>query len=108
MRLSVHRLVAIAFLGNPPPAHQVAHADGDKTNNHVNNLRWATCRENILDKQVHGTQARGETQGSAKLTSADVLAIRASTESGPKAGSRYGISSTQVYRLRKLKSWSHV
>ena len=52
----VHRLVAVAFLGSPPSnEHQVAHFDGDRSNNTLSNLRWATVAENESDKIRHGT-----------------------------------------------------
>lgn len=42
---SVHRLVAIAFIGN---SHlDVNHKDGDKNNNHVNNLEYSTKKDNL-------------------------------------------------------------
>lgn len=109
MRVSVHRTVLLTFKGPPPtPKHQAAHADNDKTNNRLSNLRWATCRENILDKQLHGTQARGESQGRAKLTGASVIAIRASDASAASLAETYGISDTHIYRIRNGTAWRHL
>ena len=42
----VHRLVAIAFISNPDDKPEVDHIDENKTNDNVNNLRWATDRGN--------------------------------------------------------------
>jgi len=47
---TVHRLV-IENLGPEPPAEQhsvVNHIDGNKTNNHIDNLEWVTDLENRL------------------------------------------------------------
>lgn len=41
----VHRLVAEAYIGNPSRKPTVDHIDGDRTNNAVSNLRWATFSE---------------------------------------------------------------
>jgi hypothetical protein len=46
---SVHRLVALTYIGEPPTAkHEIDHIDGNKGNNHYSNLRWCTHSENIL------------------------------------------------------------
>jgi len=43
-----HRLVATCFVPNPENLPQVNHEDGNKQNNHYSNLKWSTCRDNLL------------------------------------------------------------
>lgn len=43
---AVHRLVAIAFIPNPDCKRCVNHKDGNKHNNSLGNLEWATHSEN--------------------------------------------------------------
>lgn len=43
----VHRLVAMAFIGDPPPGGEVNHKDENKKNNHVDNLEWVSKDYNL-------------------------------------------------------------
>lgn len=45
--LKMHRAVAYTFIKNPNNLPVVNHLDGNKTNNHVNNLQWCTDQENM-------------------------------------------------------------
>lgn len=73
---NVNVLALLAFVGEPPPGQQCCHNDGNPHNNFLSNLRWDTCRNNQLDRKRHGTALDGEKHPNAKLTDAQVLAIR--------------------------------
>lgn len=42
----IHKLVAILFIPNPDNKPQINHKDGNKLNNHIDNLEWVTAKEN--------------------------------------------------------------
>ena len=61
---TIHRLVAMAFLANPEDKPEVNHKDGNKLNNHADNLEWVTMQEN----QRHAW-GNGLKEGSRRMSS---------------------------------------
>ena len=49
----IHRLVAHEWAGNPEQKQCVDHIDGSRTNNHWENLRYATHSENSRNQKKH-------------------------------------------------------
>jgi len=123
----VSRIVCAAFHGAAPTEkHEVAHNDGDQSNNYAQNLRWATRSENMEDSRKHGTMAigsrhgrttkpektpRGEKHGHAKITDAEVRLIRSinpNLVTGRTIAQAFGISPACVSNIRSKKTWRHI
>ena len=45
-----HRLVALQFIPNPDNKREVDHINRIRTDNHISNLRWSTCLENLHNR----------------------------------------------------------
>lgn len=61
VRTTVHRLVALAFLGERPEGMVIDHIDRDKTNNHISNLRYCSLSENsknVSEETIRVSTAR--------------------------------------------------
>lgn len=43
----VHRIIWTMLVGEIPAGYQIDHADGNRSNNHISNLRLATRAENL-------------------------------------------------------------
>lgn len=67
---NIHRLVAEKFIPNPDNLPCVNHKDGNKFNNHKDNLEWTTYAGNSQHAVSVGLiiGAKGENNGQSKLT----------------------------------------
>lgn len=106
----VHRLVCEAWQGPPSaPGYHAAHLDGDKSNNRPENLAWATAAENSAHKKQQGRPnggaVAGERHSMAKLSAAQVEAIRLAEGSVRQLARSYGVSAAQISRIRSGKKW---
>jgi hypothetical protein len=106
----VSRLVCEAEHGPPPsPEHHAAHScgNGDKgcvTRKHVS---WKTPKENNADKLEHGTLARGERNGRAKLSPdqvREILALKGKLLQREIA-QMFGVGQVQVSRIHRRDKW---
>lgn len=120
----VHRLVAIAFIPNPEEKGQVNHKDGVKDNNFLDNLEWATRKENIQHGWRTGLivpsnpNLNGNLQGEkvplSKLKEKDIVYIRENsrhlggTLSNVELATMYGVTNETIRCVVRFKTWKHV
>lgn len=101
----VHTFVMLAFHGEPPEGYETAHYDGNKWNNTLDNLRYATRLENSHDTLRHGRRPRGERNGRAKLTEADVIAIRSMRGVRKTIAAKFQVSPFVISAIKHRKAW---
>lgn len=111
-RFTVARIVCETFHGPCPDRMQAAHEDGDVLNSRADNLSWKTPKENSADRDRHGTTARGERQGAARLTEDQVREMRtlhaAGTHSMSALAGLFGVAKGTVSWVVSRRSWAHI
>lgn len=102
---NVHRLVAMAFLGEKPEGLIICHNDGNHLNNNVKNLRYDTYKENTKDSYRHNGKF-----GVSKLTIDDVVSIRKEykDKSVKEISDKYNIGKQSVYNIINNETYSWV
>ena len=110
----VHRLVAIAFLGNPDNLPAVNHINGNTKDNRVENLEWCTLKYNTEHSyRVLGrVPIHGQFHNKAKLTESQVIEIRNKyipyKYSYKKLGDEYGVDQSSIYLIISGKNWKYL
>ena len=103
---SVHRIVAFAFLGNPPSDQYVVdHVDTNRRNNRPDNLRWVTRLENVLNNPI--TRARIENLCGIEAFLADPSVLRGHEKIDPNFSWMRAVSKDEARTsYENLLKWS--
>lgn len=115
----VHRIVLENFLPVDNMSNlQINHIDGDKSNNHVSNLEWATPKENTSHSinvvKKHRTLCKdGENNSMSKLTNEKVIEIikevsKPNRKSDSKIALKYGVTRKTISHIRLNQTWQHI
>lgn len=104
-RLLAHRASWELHFGAIPRGLKVCHSCDVSLCVNPAHLFLGTQIENMWDAVAKGRIASGERVHRARLTQADVAAIRASGERSVDLARRYSIDSGQISRIRHGKAW---
>lgn len=112
--LSVHRLVAKAFIPNPLEKPCVNHLNGNKSDNRVENLEWCTYSENHIHAYKLRLRSpknqRGSNNGNVKLTEMQVLEVRSlrGIVTQKKLAAKFNVDQTTISDIQLRKRWNHI
>lgn len=107
--VSVHILVARAFIPNPDGKIQINHIDSNRLNNRVDNLEWCTPRENLLHAYRSGNKkSAGKYNGNSKLNEQDAIQISSLDLPRRVLAEKFGVSLATIDRIKQGKGWKTV
>jgi hypothetical protein len=106
--LTIHRLVAINFINNPDNKKTVNHIDGNKLNNHKDNLEWNTVSEqNYHAYRCNLNSRKGELNNNSKLTVENIKEIRSliDLKTTKELSEKFKISKPHIRNIKNNKVW---
>lgn len=109
----VHRLVVETYIGEIPEGYCVNHKDGDKLNNHLNNLEIVTFKENTQHAFRTGLAVgqKGSENAGSKLLLEQVLEIYDMIKDGKsndEIGKQFNLHGRYISLMRHGKRWKHI
>ncbi len=111
--ITLHRIVAKAFVPNPNNLPEVNHIDSNRANNNFNNLEWCTHSQNQFHAYKSGFRDhKGDNHPQRKINSDIVKEIRSRyipyVCTGKKLAAEYGITVSSLNNIISGKNWKHV
>lgn len=109
----VHRFVAMAFIKRDKNRNFVNHKDGNKSNNHVDNLEWCTHQENMNHAKDTGLWVAkiGVEHGMCKTDEQEVRKVCELLEVGKDWSyikHLVDMSRTTYLNIRRRSTWKHI
>lgn len=109
---SAHRHSYEAHKGAIPNGLVIRHKCDQPSCVNPDHLEIGTHQDNVDDKMRRGRyrviRNLGEAHGHAKLTAADIIAIRSSTDTWKTISDRYGVCVSHIGKIKARKAWGHV
>lgn len=99
VRIHVHRIVALHFVGNPMGFDCIDHLNGIKTDLRPSNLEWCTRQENMRRAWANGLCR------APKLSTHEVMEILSGSLNDTMTAAIYGVSQVLVTKIRAGKVW---
>ena len=102
--IPVHQLVLLAFRGATPPGLEALHINGIPTDNRLENLRYGTHSENMIDMYRQG-------RGRGCFTPEQVRQIRRALAAGVSTralADYYGVTAHCIWTIRKGRRYAWV
>ncbi len=115
----VHRLVAAAYIDNPKCKEHVNHLSGNKEENFVDNLEWATAGENMkhswdeglrVSSERHKKSSAANGKKSRKLSNENVISIRAEYKNSTcrELGEKYNVAMQTIHKIINNETYKDV
>lgn len=103
----INRLVAKYFLDEPLEGETIVrHMDNNPSNNHFENLKWGTYKDNEEDKKLHGTWNTRMTSAKLSFDIADEIRIKFKEgQSQLSLAKEYNVSRTSITRIINYTTW---
>jgi len=108
--LSIHRIVALAFIPKPEGKEWINHKDSNPRNNKVDNLEWCTPKENSIHAVTFGMLPKGSKVVTSKLKENQVIEIRELREQGMKfkdIASKFNVCVGTIEKIIYKVWWNH-
>jgi hypothetical protein len=109
-KVFAHRASWELHRGTIPPGMCVLHKCDTASCVNPDHLYVGDQQQNVRDREERsrGARPKGVKNGNARLTEADVLAIRADPRKQVEIAVTYGIPQTHVSNIKRRQNWGHI